>query len=149
MKKRIFALAVACVLALSFALVGCGGGSSSSGNAGGSDAPAAPASDTANVAGDWQLYEMANPTNPNSEYIISHDDVVLAAESGYVVSMTLNEDGTGVIDIGGDVTNVTWEPNDADSISINIGGDGTVATIDNGMISIDVGDGDYMVFARA
>ena len=109
---------------------------------------AAPAATTASAAGTWQLYEMSS-TNPDSEYIISHDDVVTAASSGYVVSLILNEDGTGALDLSGETTDISWEQIDDTSISISIDNDTNLGVIDGSMLLLDVDDGDVMVFERA
>lgn len=91
MKKGVIAL-LACVFALSLALVGCGG-------AGGGDVKSA-------WVGTWDLYEMEE-----NGQLTSSDDVELLKSYGIDVYLELNEDGTGslVLFNADSTTDGEWE----------------------------------------
>lgn len=128
--KKIFAtmIALASALALSLVLVGCGGGS---------QAP--------DPTGEWTLYEMTSEDPANAA---SPEDVQTMTDYGLSVTMTLNEDGTGSMNAFGEVLDVTWEQGD-EGLTISLGGSPATASInENGMLSVDVGDGDFMIFQR-
>lgn len=122
-------IALASALALSLVLVGCGGGS---------QAP--------DPTGEWTLYEMTSEDPANAA---SPEDVQTMTDYGLSVTMTLNEDGTGSMNAFGEVLDVTWEQGD-EGLTINLEGSPASASIDeNGMLSVDAGGGDYMVFQKA
>lgn len=128
--KKILAtiVALASAMALSFVLVGCGGGGAQQ-----------------TIAGDWELYEITGDASSAA----THEDVQSLADMGMTVNMTLNEDGTGTMDMFGEQMDLTWETTD-DGFSISIQGDAAPATLtEDGNLSVDAGDGSALVFAPA
>ena len=128
--KKILAtiVALAGAMALSFVLVGCGGGGAQQ-----------------TIAGDWTLYEITG----DEASAASPEDVQSLADMGMTVTMTLNEDGTGTMNMFGEQMDLTWETTDS-GFSIAIQGDAAPATLtDNGNLSVDAGDGSALVFAPA
>ena len=111
MKKGIVAL-LACVFALSLALVGCAGG-------GGGDVKAA-------WIGSWDLYEM----DENGQ-VTSSDDIKMLKDLGLTVTLELNEDGSGALVLFGESTKGTWEAKSATEASF---------TAENQTISMAIAD---------
>ena len=89
MKKGIIAL-LACVFALSLALVGCGGGS-------GADAKAA-------WVGTWDLTEMEE-----NGQVTGSEDLEMLKSLGLDVYLELNQDGTGALVLFGESMNGKWD----------------------------------------
>lgn len=118
--KVLTAMCVACALAAALALVGCSSGSADKGA----------------KAGTYELYELQSETDA-----VSHDDIELVKSFGLTTSLQLNEDGTGVFDVFGTTTDITW-----DAENIYIDGEATPYTYEDGKVSISA-DGDTMVFA--
>ena len=90
MKKGIIAL-LACVFALSLALVGCGGGG------GGGDVKSA-------WIGSWELVELEE-----NGQVTTSDDIQMLKDLGLTVTLELNEDGNSALVLFGEATNGTWE----------------------------------------
>lgn len=128
MKKiftRISVLAM-CALALCFALTACTGG----GNNG------------AKMAGYWELESGKSSTEE-----ITAEDVAFMKSIGVQFVLQLAEDGTGVIDIFGDVENITWDKNKAtlsyDGATCNLKLDGDALVVsDNSMGDLKFKKGD-------
>ena len=64
------------------------------------------------------------------------------------ITLTLNEDGTGAFDIYGEKTDVTWEGTDM-GCTIYLDGEPAEAVLSDNNLTLDVQDGDYMVFQKA
>lgn len=93
-KKSVLLAALAAILALSFALVGCGG------KGGGGDAnPDA-------FYGDWTMTSLNTGDEADS---ISEEDMASFTSLGMTFVLTMNEDGTLVLDLAGDTESGTWE----------------------------------------
>ena len=76
--------ALCCVFVLCFALVGCGG------------------VDKSKYAGDWKLAY-------GSDENLDADSIQLMESLGLSVTLTLNEDGTGSLDLFGEKQDAKWE----------------------------------------
>lgn len=123
MKKFIFAIVVASVLALgSFALAGCGGG----GNGG----------DEADYVGVWDVESMTG---------VSDEDMAMVQSLGGVQA-TLAEDGTFALSMMGMVMPGTWEFADG-SANVTIEGQSVPATIEGGKLKF-AQDGTEMLFSK-
>lgn len=109
MKKRFAVLigSIMAALAVCFALVGCGGGSS--------------ADNAKNFVGYWELTAMTASDGTDGAETLS-----LMASLGLTTSLTLNEDGTATLDMFGDKSTGTWTATSA-----------TVASVDTGNGTID------------
>lgn len=77
--------ALCCALVLCFALVGCGGGV-----------------DKSKYTGDWKLAY-------GSDENLDADSIELMNSLGLSVTLTLNEDGTGSMDLFGEKMDAKWE----------------------------------------
>lgn len=123
MKKGIIAL-MACVFALSLALVGCsgsGGGSASSA----SDPKAA-------WIGTWDLVEMEE----NGE-ITGADDLKALKELGLEVYLELNEDGSGALVLFGEGMKGAWEAKSATEGIFTIEGQTVNMTIADSKLTME------------
>lgn len=90
MNKRIGILAaLACAFALCFALVGCGG-----------------QVDNSKFLGSWEL-------ESGSDETLDAESIELMKSLGLEVVLTLNEDGTGSLDLFGEAQDVKWEATSA------------------------------------
>ena len=103
MKKGIIAL-MACVFALSLALVGCSGGGS------GADAKAA-------WVGTWDLVEMEE-----NGQVTGSEDLEMLRSLGLDVYLELSEDGKGALVLFGEAMNGTWEAKSATEASFTYEG---------------------------
>ncbi len=104
MKKGVIAL-LACVFALCLALVGCGGGSGSSG-----DVKAA-------WVGTWDLVEMEE----NGE-VTGSEDLEMLRSLGLDVYLELNQDGTGSLVLFGEAMDGKWEAKSATEATFTLEG---------------------------
>ena len=130
MKKR-FALAFAAVIALCLALVGCGGSDS--------------ADNKANFVGTWEVYEMQQ-----GDEIITSDDVAILKESGYVVTLELGDDGSFSFDMGGDVSEGTWEATSATEAKATVDGQEILMMLEDGKLTMTQDGSDTTItFVRA
>lgn len=127
MKKGIIA-ALACVFALSLALVGCSGGTS--------------ANDKAAWVGTWDLYEM-----DDNGTVTSSDDIELLRSLGLDVYLELNEDGTSSLVLFGEAAEGTWEAKSATEATITISGEQINLTIQDEKIKMTQND-QTLVFAK-
>lgn len=145
-RKLTLIVALLSMFALSLILVGCS-------NSASSNEPAAPAQTETqaeepapSVTGGWTLYEITG----SADAAASPDDVAALGEMGMSVSMYLNEDGTGYMDMFGEAMDLTWETS-GNGFSISIAGDAAPATLseDGNKLSVDAGDGSALVFERS
>ena len=128
MKKGIIALA-ACVFALCFALVGCGGS--------GSDAKAA-------WVGSWDLIEMEE----NGE-VTSADDLQMLKDLGLEVYFEVNEDGTCKLMLLGEGMEGTWEAKSATEATFTLEQQTIKATIaDSKMVMEQDGSNSKLTFQK-
>ena len=106
MIKRIGIIAVcALALALSFALVGCGG------------------ADKNKYTGEWQLAY-------GSDENLDADSIALMESLGLKVTLTLDEDGTGSLDMFGQKLSVTWEAKSNTEGTLTVNDNGTDTSAD-------------------
>ena len=110
MKKGLIAL-LACVFALCFALVGCGGG--------GADAKAA-------WVGTWNLSEMEE-----NGQVTSSEDIEMLKQLGLEVYLQLDNDGTGKLAVFGEEMSGKWEAKSATEATM---------TVDNQTIAMKIAD---------
>lgn len=130
MKKVLLRMAVValCTLTLCFTLTACSGG-------GGADAGK-------KMVGYWELESGKSDTEE-----ITAEDVAFMKTIGVQFVLHLAEDGTGAIDIFGDVENITWDMNKAtlsyDGATCNLKLDGdTLVVSDNSMGDLNFKKGD-------
>ena len=126
MKKGIIAL-LACVFALSLALVGCGGG--------GGDAKAA-------WVGTWDLYEMEE-----NGQITSTDDIQMLRDLGLTVTLELKDDGNGALVMFGESLEGTWEAKSATEGSFTAQDQTVGMTIADGKLTMEQ-NGSKLVFQK-
>ena len=130
MSKKLGIIAVcAMALALCFALVGCGG------------------VDKSKYTGDWQLAY-------GSDENLDADSIALMESLGLKVVLTLNEDGTGSLDMFGSKLSVSWEAksNTEGTLTMNDNGTDTSADLslsEGGELTITDSTGASMTFKRA
>ncbi len=125
MGKRIGIIAALCLaLALSFALVGCGGGV-----------------DKSNYTGDWKLAY-------GSDENLDADSIALMESLGLSVKMTLNEDGTGTLELFGDKTDAKWEASSNTEGKITLDGSEAKMKLENGELTIVDSTNATMTFKR-
>lgn len=124
-KRIIVALGLAAALVLGPILAGC-----------------APQVDTENYVGSWELAY-------GSEEGLDTDTIALAKSMGSSVVLTLNEDGTGSIDMYGDVSTLTWTASSDTEGDIKIEGssDATMKLEDGNLSIYDSNDGS-LTFSR-
>ena len=125
MKKGIIAL-MACVFALSLALVGCSSGGSSSGGASSSSDPKDA------WVGTWDLVEMEE----NGE-VTGAEDLKQLKDLGLEVYLQLDEDGAGSLVLFGEAMKGAWEAKSAtegvftiENQTVNMALDGTKLTME-------------------
>lgn len=105
-------------------------------------ATAPSAASSVDVAGTWNLYEITG------DPAVSPMEAQTLNNTGMGVVMTLNEDGSGSMNASGEIMDITWEDT-ADGLFISLEGSPAPATITgDGMISVDVGNGQVMVFQQ-
>ena len=121
MKKKIVAVMIACAMAMSFALVGCGGGAS------------APS-----PVGQWEISGM---TSDGETY--SAEDLQAMKDYGMNVTLSINEDGTASMNVfGEEMTGGTW-----DETSLTFNGQSINMTLDGDTLTLTQGD-ETMTFSR-
>lgn len=123
MKKLSTALALAFALVLSFALVGCGGGSKDY---------------SENFVGTWKLTSMSDT---------SEEDLALLESFGMAMLLDLNEDKTFALDMMGESMEGTWEAKSASECSITIDGESATATLSGEELVLSSGD-EEMTFKK-
>lgn len=114
--------ALCCSLALSCTLVAC-----------------ATHVDMDNYTGDWTLAY-------GSDENLDADSLALMKSLGLEVTLTLNEDGTGALDLFGDSTPLSWEASSNTEGSLTFEGDENDIT---GDASIELKDGELTVVDSA
>ena len=126
MAKRIGIIAALCfVLALGFTLVGCGGNSV----------------DKSNYTGNWTL---ASSTDAD----LDADSIALMKSLGLEVNLTLNEDGSGKLDMFGDESDVSWEATSNTEGKMKMNNAETSIKLDNGALTLADVDGSSLTFNR-
>ena len=128
--KKIWAVVLACVcaLALSVVLVGCGGGNNE-------DA-------AKNFIGSWKMVSAESGGE-----VLDSASLELMESMNMSVSLELNEDGTGKLDLYGEESEVKWSAKDAQTASITVDGQTTDAKLENGQLHL-AEDGDKLVFEK-
>ena len=124
MAKRIGIIAaLCCVFVLCFALVGCGG------------------VDKSKYTGDWKL---AYGTDEN----LDADSMELLNSLGVSVTLTLNEDGTGSLDMFGEKMDAKWEAKSNTEGTITLNNDTGTMKLENEQLTVVDGSGSSMTFKR-
>lgn len=128
MKKGIVAL-MACVFALSLALVGCGGGG------GGADAKAA-------WVGTWDLYEMEENGS-----VTSSDDIEMLKALGLDVYLDLGQDGKASLVLFGEAMDGTWEAKSTTEATFTMEGQTVSMAIADSKLTMEQ-NGSKLVFKK-
>ena len=115
--------ALCCALVLCFALVGCGG------------------VDKSKYTGDWQLAY-------GSDENLDESSIQLMESLGLSVKMTLNEDGTGSLDLFGQATELKWEATSNTEGKMTIDGSEASIQLDDSGLTIVDSTGASMTFKR-
>ena len=125
MSRRIGVIAaIACVLALCFVLVGCGGGV-----------------DKSKFVGSWELISSdAEGMDANAIETMKSLDLT--------VTLTLNNDDTGTLDLFGEESDVTWKATNASEGTISMEGVGDANLKFEGDNLVMVDDTSSMTFAK-
>lgn len=132
MKKTSLIAALALMLALCLGLVGCGS--------------SLEPEDATNFHGTWELVSGDGETE---EDVLAEADVAMLKEYGMTCTLTLNEDGTGNMDLFGEKTEATWVPADEVTGTVTLEGQDADASIDDaGKLTIDQ-DGSTLLFVKA
>lgn len=121
-KKLGIIAAVCCALALCFALVGCG-------------------ADKSNYTGEWNLAY-------GSDENLDADSIALMDSLGLTVKLTLNDDGSGTLDLFGETMQAKWEASSNTEGKIALEGSEAKMTLANGELTITDGTGATMTFKR-
>lgn len=125
MSKKIGIIAaLCCVFVLCFALVGCGGGV-----------------DKSKYTGDWKLAY-------GSDENLDADSIELMESLGLSVKMTLNEDGTGSLDLFGDAIDVKWEASSNTEGKITLDNGEATMKLENDELTIVDSTNSSMTFKR-
>lgn len=127
MKKGIIAL-LACVFALSLALVGCSGG-------GGGDVKSA-------WIGTWDLVEMEESGHP-----VTADDIQMLKDLGLTVSFDANEDGSAKLSFLGEVVEGKWEAKSATEGTFTVEDQAIDMKITDGKLAFEQ-NGSKLVFQK-
>ena len=121
-KKLGIIAAVCCALALCFALVGCG-------------------ADKSNYTGEWNLAY-------GSDENLDADSIALMDSLGLKVKLTLNDDGSGTLDLFGETMQAKWEASSNAEGKIALEGSEAKMTLANGELTITDSTGATMTFKR-
>lgn len=122
MKKLGIIAALCCALVLCFALVGCG-------------------ADKSSYTGEWNLAY-------GSDENLDADSIALMDSLGLTVTLTLNDDGTGSLDLFGDKLEAKWEASSNSEGKISLDGSDAKMTLENGELTILDSTGASMTFKR-
>ena len=114
---------------LCFAVAGCGAG-------GGADDPKAA------FIGSWTLAELSGENSASAE------DIELMKSLGITVDMTLNEDGTGSLDLFGEVMDGEWSATSATQATLTLKGEAVDLTLADDKLSMTQ-DGAEMIFVKS
>lgn len=105
-------------------------------------AACAPQVDTENYTGQWELAY-------GSEEGLDTDSIALAKSLGSSVILDLQENGTGTLDLYGEVSNLTWTASSNTEGNIRIDGMGDASMqLEDGSLSISDSEGGSLTFAR-
>ena len=121
-KKLGIIAAVCCALALCFALDGCG-------------------ADKSNYTGEWNLAY-------GSDENLDADSIALMDSLGLKVKLTLNDDGSGTLDLFGETMQAKWEASSNAEGKIALEGSEAKMTLANGELTITDSTGATMTFKR-
>ena len=125
MAKKFGIVAALCfVLALSFALVGCGG-----------------SVDKSKYTGDWKLAS-------SSSADLDADSIELMKSLGLEVTLTLNDDGTGTLDMFGEQKNLSWEATSNTDGKLKMGDAETSIKLADSQLPLADVDGASLTFSR-
>ena len=125
MKRNRFVLALATVVAVCLALVGC------SGSGGGGDPTKA-------FLGTWDLTEAPDLTS---------EDIDLMKALGIYCYVDLQDEGKAELNLMGEPLEGTWEAKSASECDITFEGETATATLEDDLLSLDM-DGEVMSFKR-
>ena len=124
-KKFGLIAALCCAFILCFALVGCGG------------------VDKSKYMGDWKLAY-------GSDADLDADSIELMDSLGISVTLTLNEDGTGSLDVFGKKMDAKWEATSNEEGTITLdGSEATMKLAEEGELTIVDSSDASMTFKRA
>ena len=125
MGKKLGIIAVlCCAFALCFTLIGCGS-----------------SVDKSNYTGDWKLAY-------GSDENLDADSIQLMESLGLSVKLTLNEDGTGSLDLFGETMQAKWEASSNTEGKITLDDSEATMKLDNGELSIVDSTNASMTFVR-
>ena len=127
MGKRGIVAVFICMLVLSMALVGCGGNSEKSKEA---------------FTGTWNVVELVQDGQP-----VSNDDLEALKALGMEIYVNLNEDGTAMLALFGEVLNGTWDAKSATEGTITFSESTSNLTIENSRLKFE-NKGSSMVFEK-
>ena len=121
-KKLELIAALCCAFVLCFALVGCG-------------------ADKSNYTGEWKL---AYGSDPN----LDDDSIQLMDSLGMSVMLTLNDDGSGTLDLFGDAKEIKWEASSNTEGKITLDGSEAKLQLEEGELTIVDKSDATMTFKR-
>ena len=121
-KKLGLIAALCCAFVLCFALVGCG-------------------ADKSNYTGEWKL---AYGSDPN----LDDDSIQLIDSLGMSVMLTLNDDGSGTLDLFGDAKEIKWEASSNTEGKITLDGSEAKLQLEQGELTIVDKSDATMTFKR-
>lgn len=121
-KKLGLIAALCCAFVLCFALVGCG-------------------ADKSNYTGEWKL---AYGSDPN----LDDDSIQLMDSLGMSVMLTLNDDGSGTLDLFGDAKEIKWEASSNTEGKITLDGSEAKLQLEQGELTIVDKSDATMTFKR-
>lgn len=123
MSRKLGIIAVlACMLVMCFALVGCG-------------------PDKSSYTGEWNLAY-------GSDENLDADSIALMDSLGLSVKLTLNDDGTGSLDLFGERMEAKWEASSSTEGKISLDGSEAKMTLEDGELTILDSSGASMTFKR-
>jgi len=122
-KKLGIIAALCCVFVLCFALVGCGG------------------VDKSKYTGDWKLAY-------GSDENLDADSIKLMESLGLSVTLTLNEDGSGSLDLFGEKQDAKWEASSNTEGKITLNGSEAKIKLTDSDLTIEDSTGASMTFKR-
>ncbi len=125
---RKIVVALACALALCFALAGCDSGTDQY---------------KKNFQGTWELSGLTEGSTTYGE-----SDLSMLKDWGMEVSLTLNDDGSMSFGYFGENAEGTWEPKDANTVTLEIQGSSTDGKLSDGVLSFEV-EGASMQFKKS
>ncbi len=123
MKRIAVVMAAALALALSFALVGCGGGEKDH---------------SGKFQGSWKVASMSG---------VSEDEMALMEAFSLTVVLDLNEDKSASLNMMGEEMTGTWEAKSAEECSVTFDGETVVGKLAGDKLTLAV-EGEEMTFAK-